>query len=169
MKTLMRAALLSVTCCATAISAQEAVPNTAGDAFDVRFDNVAISVSNVEASAAWYAELFGFTPGYRTYLNELEADFQIIERGDIRIELISRRGVQRNEDALLDPPEHLSKTRIIAVVFSTDNLEAATARMEELGVQFVWKNRTLSTDGLRSTLVRDPDGNIVNLLQYPSQ
>lgn len=134
---------------------------------DVKFDNVAVSVTDVAASADWYSQLFGFKLGYQTHLAPLNADFAVLERDDIRIELISQKGVRRHEDADIDPPHHLAKTNIMAIVFSTEDLDAATARMEEMGVTFVWKNQTLSEDGLRSTMLRDPDGNMVNVLCYP--
>ena len=133
------------------------------------FDNVAISVTDVDAAATWYAALFGFRPGYRTVLDDLEADFLVLERDDLRIELISRRGVRRHEDASVEPPDHLNKTNIMAVVFRTDDLGAETRRMEKAAdTTFVWKELVLSADGLRSTMLRDPDGNLINVLQYPA-
>lgn len=134
----------------------------------MKFDNIAVSVSDVAASADWYGSLFGFKLGYQTYLEPLEADFAVSERDDIRIELISQKGVKRHEDADIDPPQHLAKTNIMAIVFATDDLDATTAKLEDKGVQFVWKNQTLSEDGLRSTMLRDPDGNMVNVLCYPA-
>jgi len=133
----------------------------------MKFDNVAISVTDVDVSAAWYGKLFGFTLGYRTFLEPLDAQFAVVERPDIRIELISQRGVRRHEDADVNPPHHLAKTNIMAVVFLTDDLDSVTAKLEEAGAQFIWKLQTLSGDGLRSTMLRDPDGNMINVLSYP--
>jgi catechol 2,3-dioxygenase-like lactoylglutathione lyase family enzyme len=134
----------------------------------MKFDNVAISVTDVDASAKWYGQLFGFKLGYRTHLDGLDAQFAVLERPDIKIELISQRGVKRHEDADIDPPHHLGKTNIMAIVFSTDDLEKSTAEMEAAGAQFIWKLQTLSADGLRSTMLRDPDGNMLNVLCYPN-
>jgi hypothetical protein len=53
-------------------------------------------------------------------------------------------------------------------VFRTDDLEAATAYLETCEVDFVWKNQTLSADGLRSTMIRESDGVLVNMLCYPA-
>lgn len=131
------------------------------------FDNVAISVTDVDVAADWYGRLFGFRPGYRTFLTELEADFLVLERDDLRIELISQRGVKRHEDAEVEPPAHLGKTNIMAVVFRTGDLASETARIVDAGAHFVWREQVLSEDGLRSTMLRDPDGNLINILQYP--
>ena len=131
------------------------------------FDNIAVSVADVDRAADWYCRVFGFKQGYRTILADLKADFQVLGRDDIKIELISQEGVVRHEDASIDPPHHLGKTNIMAIVFRTDDLDATTAEIEAAGVEFVWKNQTLSEDGLRSTVLRDPDGNLVNILCYP--
>ena len=79
---------------------------------DVKFDNVAVSVTDVAASADWYSQLFGFKLGYQTHLAPLNADFAVLERDDIRIELISQKGVRRHEDADIDPPHHLAKMNL---------------------------------------------------------
>lgn len=134
----------------------------------VKFDNVAVSVTNVEKAAEWYGDLFGFELGYKTFLDPLNADFAVLVRDDIRIELISQRGCERHEDADVQPPHHLKKTNIMAIVFSTDDLATQTAEMERSGATFLWKNQVLSEDGLKSTMLRDPDGNMVNVLQYPA-
>ena len=57
----------------------------------------------------------------------------------------------------------------MAMVFRTADLEAATKGLENLGVTFVWKLQLLSGDGLRSTMVRDPDETLINILHYPDK
>lgn len=133
----------------------------------VEFDNVAISVTDVDRAADWYCDLLGFQTGYRTRLDELDADFMVLERDDVRLELVSQAGCQRHEDAEVQPPNHLKKSNIMAVVFRTDDLDSTTTDLEHKGAAFVWKKQVLSEDGLKSTMLRDPDGNFVNVLCYP--
>jgi catechol 2,3-dioxygenase-like lactoylglutathione lyase family enzyme len=134
----------------------------------IRFDNVAVSCTNIETSKAWYMKMFDFKPGYSTYLPDIGADFLVLKRDDLKVELISQEGSRRSETADLVPPAHVSVAYIIAIVFSIDDLEADTAALEAKGAVFVWKNLQLSDDGLKSSMLRDPDGNMVNVLQYPS-
>jgi catechol 2,3-dioxygenase-like lactoylglutathione lyase family enzyme len=106
------------------------------------FDNIALSVTDLERSMIWYTEVLGFTPGYRTY---------------------------RSPDAEVVPGPHLRTSGFKALVLRTDDLEDVTRRLEDHGVEFVWKNRVLSDDGLRSTMLRDPDKNLINVLRYPDR
>jgi catechol 2,3-dioxygenase-like lactoylglutathione lyase family enzyme len=133
----------------------------------IDFDNIAISVTNIDRSADWYERLFGFRRGYATFIEPLQAHFQILERDDMRIELLSRQTTVRNPDASIVPGPHSDKTGAKAIVFRTSSLKAVTAHLEREGALFEWKMERLSADGLRSTMVRDPDGTIINVLQYP--
>lgn len=133
----------------------------------MKFDNVAVACTDIDASRDFYCGMFGFTPGYATHIETSDAAFQVLHRDDMTLELISQGGCKRNPDADLEPPLHLSVSNIIAIVFSTDDLEKDTKMLEENGANFVWKNLTLSADGLRSSMIRDPDGNMINVLSYP--
>jgi extradiol dioxygenase family protein len=133
------------------------------------FDNIALSVTDLERSMIWYTEVLGFTPGYRTYSTAVEAELQIMQRPDMRIELLSQKGSTRSPDAEVVPGLHLRTSGFKALVLRTDDLEDVTRRLEDHGVEFVWKNRVLSDDGLRSTMLRDPDKNLINVLRYPDR
>lgn len=136
-------------------------------ALAIVFDNVAVSVTNLDRAVEWWVRVFGFTPGYRTWIEPLGAEFQVVERDGIRIELLYQPGSRVHADARIVPGPHLRTSGAKAIVFRTDDLEAATAYLESCEVDFVWKNRTLSPDGLRSTMIREPDGVLVNVLCYP--
>ncbi|MGW6793981.1 VOC family protein [Streptomyces chartreusis] len=131
------------------------------------FDNIALSVTNMDRAVRWWSEVFGFVPGYRTWITPLGAEFQILERPDMCIELLSQPGSTRHADAEVVPGPHLRTSGAKAVVFRTDDLDAATRHLERCEVEFVWKSQVLSEDGLRSTMVREPDGVLVNVLCYP--
>ncbi|MFF4053297.1 VOC family protein [Streptomyces chartreusis] len=131
------------------------------------FDNIALSVTDMDRAVRWWSDVFGFVPGYRTWITPLGAEFQILERPDMRIELLSQPGSTRHTDAEVVPGPHLRTSGAKAVVFRTDDLDAATQHLERCEVEFVWKSRILSEDGLRSTMVREPDGVLVNVLCYP--
>jgi catechol 2,3-dioxygenase-like lactoylglutathione lyase family enzyme len=133
----------------------------------VTFDNVAIAVTDINVSAEWYERMLGFSRGYGTYIESLQADFLILERRDMRIELLSRHTTVRNLDAAVVPGPHIDKTGAKAIVFRTGDLDAITSHFEKEGATFEWKHKSLSADGLHATMIRDPDGTIVNVLRYP--
>ena len=132
----------------------------------LEFDNVAISVTDLDQSIAWYERVFGFTVAYRTYSDAVEAHFVLLEIKGLRIELLSRPGIKRSPD--MTPGPHLSTSGLKAIVFRTHDLEAVTARFESFDLELVWKLRAVSADGLRATMIRDPDGNLINVLSYPA-
>ena len=141
----------------------------ASETIAVEFDNVAMSVTDIDCTADWYGRVFGFERGHRTFIDTLQADFQILQRPGLQIELLLRRGAVRDPEADAVAGPHLEKSGLTAIVFRTADLEAATKGLEDLGVTFVWKRQLLSGDGLRSTMIRDPDGTLINLLHYPDK
>lgn len=134
----------------------------------LEFDNVAVSVTDLTKSLEWYQRVFGFEVVYRTFSTVVDAELVIIERGAARIELLAQRGAREHPDAPIVPGPHLQTSGLKAIVFRTDDLEGITAYLETCSVQFEWKIQTLSADGLRSTMVRDPDGVLINVLDYPT-
>ncbi|WP_186051862.1 VOC family protein [Burkholderia gladioli] len=131
------------------------------------FDNVAIAVTDIERSADWYSRVLGFRRGYRTFIESTQADFLIMERADLKIELVSRASTTSNPEADVPPGPHLDKAGAKAVVFRTTDLAALTAHFEHHKVSFEWKMKKIADDGLSATMIRDPDGIIINVLCYP--
>lgn len=136
-----------------------------GHASDVQFDNVAVSVTDLDQSIAFYERVFGFTVSYRTYSEAVEAHFVLLEIPGMRIELLSRPGIELSP--AMTPGPHLATSGLKAIVFRTHDLEAVTRRFESLGLALVWRLKSVSADGLRATMIRDPDGNLINVLSYP--
>jgi len=133
----------------------------------IAFDNIAIAVTDLQRSADWYKRIFGFEIRYRTFIDPLKAEFMILRRQDMQIELLAQQSAARSAEMI--PGPHLQTSGIKAIVFRTNDLEAVTAYLEDEVVDFVWKIATLSKDGLRSTMIRDPDGNLINVLSYPEK
>ncbi|MDL5160521.1 VOC family protein [Actinomycetospora termitidis] len=134
----------------------------------LEFDNVAVSVTDLDRSLEWYERVLGFQVFYRTFSTAVGAELVVIQRGGARIELLLKDGARRNPEADVVPGPHLLTTGVKAIVFRTDDLEGITEYLESCDVTFDWKVRTLSADGLRSTMIRDPDGVLINVLSYPT-
>ena len=60
-----------------------------GDAVAVEFD--------IAHSTDWHGRVFGFERGHRTFIDTLQADFQILQRPGC-IDPLSRRGAVRDPD-----------------------------------------------------------------------
>ncbi len=61
------------------------------------------------------------------------------------------------------PPDHLNVLGWKALVLETDNLPATTAFLVEHNVEMIWADQQLADDR-RSTMIRDPEGNLINIL-----
>ena len=140
-----------------------------GDAIaSLRFDNMALSVADAEASAAWYARHFGFAVARRMRFEPVGADVVFLEREGVRLELLQVATSRRTAALDAEPSAHLGYLGYKAVVFTVVDLDAFTDALEVNGANVVWALQALEPDGPRSTLVRDPDGNLINVFERTS-
>ncbi|MGR3436088.1 MAG: VOC family protein [Shimia sp.] len=130
---------------------------------EMRFNNVAISVADIERSAAWYADVFGFEIVSRTYFEPVSAEVAFLARDDVRLELLDVGAPERIDALYVAPPDHLKTMGLKALVFDVTDLDAFNARLREVGVEIVWESLVLNDEGAVSTLLRDPDGNLINV------
>ena len=126
----------------------------------LRFENVAISVADLDRVAAWYQEVLGFKQVGSGEFPTAVARFVFLEGKGMRIELISTGKAALTR--LPDPPAHLETTGFKAIVLRTDDLSLATRELENKGVTLVWRELQLTND-IAATLIRDPEGNFINV------
>jgi catechol 2,3-dioxygenase-like lactoylglutathione lyase family enzyme len=110
---------------------------------------------------AWYERVLGLRVAERGRFDAVGAEYAMLDGPDFRVELISRGTPSARVDRT-GPPGHLDVLGYKALVLDADDLAGATARMQGAGVEIVWADQPLSPDR-RSTLIRDPEGNLVNI------
>ena len=116
---------------------------------------VSLNVEDVPASSAFLVEHFGFT-------EQMAADsFASLGRDDVGANVIFvRRGL-----ATLPADQRDEVARGLILAFVVDDLEGELARLQREGVQITMP-LTLDEWGERSFQVRDPNGVIVQLLDW---
>jgi catechol 2,3-dioxygenase-like lactoylglutathione lyase family enzyme len=129
------------------------------------FDHAALSVSNLERSHRFYADVFGF--------NRVEDDFRmpdhelhgrvLINPAGVRIELFEQRGSQPRQH--LDPTVAAMQQGWFQFALSTKDIEASYARVVAAGAAPLMSPRTAPDGRTLFAFVGDPDGNLVELLQ----
>ncbi len=129
----------------------------------IRFNNIALSVADINKSAAWYAEMFGFKLTKRDFFKPVSAQVAFLERDDVRLELLQVEGAYRIADLDVAPPAHLKRLGYKAIVFDVPDLKGFSEMLKARNVTILWADQPLTDDGLRSTLIRDPDGNLINV------
>jgi glyoxylase I family protein len=131
-------------------------------AHGLRLHNIALAVGNLNAMIAWYESRLGFVVTERGRFDAVGADFAMLEAGGLRIELVSRGTEAVRPVDRTPPPDHLGVLGFKALVFETDNLVTTTAALVEHGVDVVWADQQLTPER-RSTMLRDPEGNLIHI------
>jgi catechol 2,3-dioxygenase-like lactoylglutathione lyase family enzyme len=105
-----------------------------------------LPASDPKALAAFYTELLGLTPRMDGgFIHTLGAD-----QGPIQLSVASEGG---------------SGTPVPAMSVEVDNLDAALQRAETLGAEITY-GPVNEPWGVRRFFLRDPDGNLVNILSH---
>ena len=125
------------------------------------FENVSISVADLDRSAAWYRDALGFREIRQGEFPSVGARFAMLEGLGMKIELITA-GKATAPDKGATPPEHLRTTGYKTLVLRTSKLGELTRYLERKGVSIVWKEQKLAGD-LSSTMFHDLDGNLINV------
>lgn len=129
-------------------------------------NNIAMSVADIERSVAWYRDVLGFKLASRTQFPPVSAEVAFMSKPGFSIELLQVPDNYPIQDLLVAPPAHLRPRGFKAMVFDVDDLAEASAELELAKVTIVWKQQVIDpSTGLTSTLIRDPDGNLINLFQ----
>jgi glyoxylase I family protein len=131
-------------------------------AHGLRLDNFALAVGDLERMIGWYETVLGFVVAERGRFDAVGADYAMLDAGGLRLELVSRAGIASRPVDRTPPPAHLNVLGWKALVLRTDGLTATTARLNEHRVETVWANQPLTPE-LSSTLIRDPEGNLINV------
>jgi catechol 2,3-dioxygenase-like lactoylglutathione lyase family enzyme len=135
-----------------------ALPPVAG----LRLHNFALAVQDLGAMVAWYEAVLGFTVTERGRFDAVNADYVMIERDGLRMELVSRAGDVHRPVDRTPPPAHLNVPGWKALVLECADLAATTALLAAHEVETVWADQPISANR-RSTMIRDPEGNLIHV------
>jgi catechol 2,3-dioxygenase-like lactoylglutathione lyase family enzyme len=130
------------------------------------FYTVATVVSDLDEAIDWYGRVLGFEEQARGPIAEGEVAL-LRGGGGATLELLECRLPEptvRLAELFAEPPLHVLPVGNKFLVFQVDDLAAASADLEHLGVTILWREKELAP-GWRSTAIRDMDGNLVNIFQ----
>ena len=132
----------------------------------IRFNHVSISVADLDAQVAWYRQALGFADVVEHYeLAEPPVRTAVLQAATgIRIEMIERAGSQRVGD-YGDPLEMTQAQGYGHWAVDVDDLEAAFAWLLDTGAREVWPPANAVAPGARFAYVKDPEGNLIELIQ----
>ena len=136
---------------------------------EVRFHHVSLSVANLDDQHVWYARSLGLTQVVERFeLPEPRVRTVVLQAANgVRIELIERIGSSRGEiysDALDASRGHGYGHWALEV----DDVNDVFARLVTLGGQPIWAPADAVQPGARFAYVKDPEGNLTELIQPPA-
>jgi catechol 2,3-dioxygenase-like lactoylglutathione lyase family enzyme len=135
--------------------------------FQYSLHNIAVSVSDLDSSVAWWARIFGLQVAARSRFETINADVAFMKGAGFQLELLQVPGCFRIDELFADPPEHVLPIGAKSLVFQVDDLATVSQRLQDEGVTILWREQDLG-DGSVSTAIRDNDGNVVNIFQRGS-
>lgn len=118
---------------------------------------VRYQVGDIDRSIAFYTELLAFRPGMKT-----GAVFADVVRGSLRLILSGpgSSGSRPMPDGRRQEPGGWNR-----ILLTVDDLAAEIRRLEQAGVRF--RNQTEEGPGGKQILIEDPDGNPIELHEFP--
>lgn len=140
-------------------------PSSANGLQSLSFHNLSFTVSDIEKTIHWYETILGFKVVTKIDSTPIGAQIAFLQLADIRLEVLQTKDSFRLDEMFADAPNYLLPIGNKSLVLHVNDLHRATVEMEEKGVTFAWKEVDLSGHGNFSTMIRDNDGNFINILQ----
>lgn len=143
-------------------------------------DHVSVTVSDLERSLGFYRDLLGMDEVER-HLLEGETISTMAGKPGVVLEVV-RLAWPQTKEILLDlqryvaPPGSVSEAQLgdvghSHICFGVDDIEGACRELRASDIELVSDpvEFQLSSGVLSVVFVKDPDGNVVELVQYPEQ
>lgn len=125
---------------------------------------VVISVGDIAAADRWYTDMLGFVRSNALSYPENGLQLVFLSQGAFRIQLVQKKDSRPGPERP-DPPQNAAVQGIMQVAYEVDDLDALHADMVRKGVKIVWALQSRPEIGVRFFFVRDPEGNLVQLVQ----
>jgi len=128
----------------------------------------ALIVGNIDTSLAWYTKNLGYELLNQVDLKERGLRMANLRSGEGWIELIEIKDAVSPQELQNDASK---KTRFIGIFkfgFLVNDLDQWVKRLTDSGVEFSGNIVEDSNNGMRMIIIRDPDGNRVQLFEKKS-
>jgi catechol 2,3-dioxygenase-like lactoylglutathione lyase family enzyme len=137
---------------------------------EVRFHHVSLSVADLDAQRSWYQRVLGFGEVIEEFAVPEPAVRTVVLRSPAgpRVELIERAGSARTE-VYSDPLDTLRGQGYGHWALAVGDLDAAFAAITDNGGGAVWPPADAVEPGARFAYVKDPEGNLIELIQPPAR
>jgi lactoylglutathione lyase len=126
---------------------------------------VGLSVADAERSAKWYVEMLGFREIRRMDLSDHGLKIVFLRTGSFRLELVEKKGSAPLRSYAPAVKDDMLVQGVKKFAFLVSDVDAAASALRTRGVPFEVEPFVDKEMKLRSFLVGDPDGNVVQFMQ----
>lgn len=129
-----------------------------------RFDHCGLNVRDLDKATAWYCDALDLRVVERGGVEAAGFRFAMLLAPDgFRLELLSRTGSARGLTAA-DPLEAALTEGYGHVALEAEDLDALFEHLRGKGATPIWEPRPAPVPGARMAWLRDPEGNLIELL-----
>ena len=130
----------------------------------LKLAHIALSVSNINKSVAFYEKHFGFKLAGKYPHKEIGLSIAVINKGDISLELFEFKKRHALPNYRKDLDSDLKTIGAKHFSFAVGNIEGEYKRLKKSGVRFATLLRTFD-NGLKYFFIKDPDGILVEIME----
>jgi lactoylglutathione lyase len=127
----------------------------------MRIDHVRLLVVHFAECFRFYRDVIGLTVKWGDE-NDYYASFSVAGEELPNLALFRRQSMADALGIVNRLTEAVAQDRAMLII-GVEDVDATTARLEALGVQFVLGPQNYPAWGMRSAYLRDPDGNLIEL------
>ncbi|HEX4033035.1 MAG TPA: VOC family protein [Solirubrobacteraceae bacterium] len=124
--------------------------------------HVGLSVGDLDAAEAWYGHALGFEPEFRAAFGPLRVTMGKLP-GGTRLELLEHGESVAGAQGLA-PNDALLTRGWAHIALDVEDLDGVYARLLAAGAGAVWPPRQSPEPGVSMAFVRDPEGNLIELI-----
>ncbi|WP_216910705.1 VOC family protein [Nocardia noduli] len=137
--------------------------------FDLAVHHTSLSVADLDAQQAWYQQVLGLHQVIEQYELDEPAVRTVVLRSasGVCLELIERSGATRQR-VFADPLDAAATLGFGHWALSVRDLDTAFAAITNAGGVAVWPPADAVQPGARFAYVKDPEGNLIELIQPPT-
>jgi catechol 2,3-dioxygenase-like lactoylglutathione lyase family enzyme len=131
------------------------------------FQHVGLSVPDLDRAQRFYEQGLGMTERFAFSVPGGPRGVILATDGGACVELLEQSGSVR-KTTYADPRQAILDQGYGHWAVGVDDLEAACERLVAAGAEIVWDPRDAPQPGARMAYLRDPDGNLIELIRPPA-
>ncbi len=128
---------------------------------------IAIQVSNIDSSEAWYKNNLGFVVKDKKEFPDYGLKISFLELNGFGLELVENKKSISRSELIKNYPKESEIQGFAKLTFKVDNIDAADSHLKKMGVKYLFNLQKSNIPGKENQMwlmVSDIDGNWIQLV-----